>query len=442
MFWNIGVTARNETRLFVLVTVLLSAILLPSFSLHPNLPNVRLDEILLFGLFGLNMLVLLIHRFKFNPEEKEQLRKQKKPLKLVCILFSFLLFSYVISNIYGVFFKAGSYTLRDVMELVTYFKYFLIITLAISVELGEEEFSFLSKAFLTAVFLLMLFGWGQHLNLFNMNTWFSPYFNQVHWELMIVGNPARVLGTFDNPNVFGTFTVITLAILVVRYYFSNSTGKFPILIFVLIGLVLKLEYLTISRTSLFGIALAFTISSIWALIYYKREKKVIIKIVALFLLTLILFLTASSGFLNRVYEGLDFSTSTSFQGHVERWETAAGSIRDSLVFGWGTQKSTMTTMVDNEYALYTRRYGLIGLSVYLWFFLQPFVLAVRKISFRVKNSYATIFDNNSLLAAAFIVLLPSILVYNFLAGIFYNLQLMTILSVLIGLVYNLEREEY
>lgn len=442
MFWNTGITAKNESRLFLLVGVMLSAMLLPSFSLHPALPNIRLDEILLFGTFGLNVLFFILRGFRFRESEKEELARQKKALKLVFIIFALMTASYFVSNYYGVYVrKVGLYTLRDVMELVTFFKYFLVITLVVSLDLGQAESDFLGKAFLAGLVFLILFGWGQHLNPLNMNTWFSPYFNQHHWEHLIVGNPARVLGTFDNPNVFGIFTVITLAFLTAGYYFAEDGGKFPLLLFLLIGLVIKLEYLTISRTALFGIALTFTVLSIWAFLYHRRSKKVIIRILALFLLTMVLFVTASDDFLNRVYEGMDFSTSTSFQGHVARWERAAGSIWESQVFGWGTQKSTMTTLVDNEYALYTRRYGFIGLAFYLGFFFLPFVLAVKKIRARVKTRGKGVpFDLKTLFAAAYVAVLPAILVYNFMAGIFYNLQLMTLFAICMGLVYNTVRE--
>jgi O-antigen ligase len=442
MFWNNGLTKSNETRLFLLVTIMLSGMILPSFPLHPSLPNIRLDELLLFSIFGLNFLHFILKRFRWDEDVKLELRKQKQELKQIIIIFGLLTASYFISNIYGVYIRgAGYYGLRDVMELVTFFKYFLIITLTLSINFGKEEFDFLQKAFLAGVVFLILFGWGQHLNPLNMNTWLSPYFNQAHWEHLIVGNPARVLGTFDNPNFFGIFTVIVLSYLTVRYFFAEDKGKFPWLLFILIGLVIKLEFLTISRTALFGIALLFTILCIWAFLYHKRDKKVIIKIIALFLLTMLLFLTASADFFYRLTEGLDFSTSTSFQGHMERWGTAIGSIWESPVFGWGTQKYVMTTLVDNEYALYARRYGFVGLAIYLSFFLVPFVKALKTIRLREKTCGKGIaFDQPTLYIAAYLAVLPSIFVFNFMAGIFYNLQLMTVFAISIGLVYNYFKE--
>ncbi|RNC63052.1 MAG: hypothetical protein AWM53_01674 [Candidatus Dichloromethanomonas elyunquensis] len=438
MFWNNGITRKNEHRVFLLAAVMLSAILLPSIPLHPSLPNIRFEELLLFGIFGLNVLSFLFKGFKFDEEEKKALLAQKKELKLLIIIFILLTASYFISNFYGVYVKkAGYYGLRDVMELVTMFKYFLIITLTLSVHIGKEELDFFSKAFLSGVAFLVLLGWGQHLNFLNMNTWLSPYFDQLHWQLLLIGNPARVLGTFDNPNYFGLFTVISLSYLTVRYFFGEDQDRFPWKLFIIIGIVIKLEFLTISRTALFGIALLFAVLSVSAFLYHRRNKKAVIKIAALFLLTIVLFATASADFFYRLNEGLDFSTSTSFQGHMDRWGAAVGSIWQSPVFGWGTQKYVMTTLVDNEYALYARRYGFVGLGVYLVFFLMPLILGIRNLKTRTGTwGRRAAFDQPAQFAAAYIAVLPSIFVFNFMAGIFYNLQIMTVFAISMGLVYN------
>lgn len=442
MFWNNGITKRNESRLFLLVTIMLSAMILPSFPLHPALPNIRLDEMLLFSIFGLNFLLFVLNGFRFREDEKKELLKQKQELKLVIIIFALLTVSYFISNIYGVYIrKAGYYGLRDVMELVTFFKYFLIVSLTLSIDFKKDECDFLSKAFLSGIAFLIIFGWGQHLNILNLNTWLSPYFNPAHWEHLIEGNPARVLGTFDNPNFFGILTVIFLSYLTVRYFFGEDKDKFPWPLFILIGLVIKLEFLTISRTALFGIALLFTVLCIWAFLYHKRNKRVIIKIIALFLLTMLLFLTASADFFYRLTEGLDFGSSTSFQGHIDRWGAAIGTIWESPVFGWGTQKYVMTTLVDNEYALYARRYGFVGLAIYLSFFLLPFVKGLISLHWQAKiGGKGVAFNQSSQFIAAYVAVLPSIFVFNFMAGIFYNLQLMTIFAISIGLVYNSIKE--
>ncbi|ADY57275.1 hypothetical protein Sgly_3006 [Syntrophobotulus glycolicus DSM 8271] len=451
MFWSTGITKENDLRMALFVLVILSAMLLPSISLHPALPNIRLEEMFLFAAFALNLLAVAGRRLKTGNQGAQETFSLRRPGRAVNVVFVLLVASYTVSNLYGVFFKDGTYALRDVMELITYFKYFLIITLAISLEIKNEESAYINRAVVFGVLILTVFAWGQHFNLLQINTWLSPYFNQAHWDTLIYGNPARALGSFDNPNVFGTFTVIILSFLVVRYYFADHNGKFPVLLFALIGVVIRLEYLTISRTALFGIAVVFSLASGWALFHHHYDRKTVLKVLALLLLTLVLIISTSDAFLNRVYEGMDFSNSTSFQGHVARWETAAHTIWASPVLGWGTEKTTMTTLVDNEYALYTRRYGFVGLACYLWFFLQPLLISLQRLRqnsrsaqlFRNsgKQKSPVLFDRKTLWAASYVVLLPAVLIYNFMAGIFYNLQLMTILAAVMGLAYHGAREE-
>ncbi|AGA70622.1 hypothetical protein Desdi_3228 [Desulfitobacterium dichloroeliminans LMG P-21439] len=443
MFWNNGLTKGNDSRLILLLLVMLSAMLLPSFEIHPTLPNIRVDELLLFGVFGLNILAFIFKGFRFSPNAREELRLQNKALRRIVLIFGCLVLSYAISNFYGVvILGAGAYGLRDVMELVTFFKYFLVVTLVLSINLRDAEFAVLSYTFLGALSFLILFSFAQSLNLFNLNTWFSPFFNPNHWETMILGNPARVLGTFDNPNVFGTFTVMTLAFLVARYYFVESKIYFPLLLLILIGLVIKVEYLTISRTALAGIGIVLMILSIWAFFYYRRSKGILLRIGALFLVTMVLFATASDGFFVRLTDGFNFSTSNSFIGHVERLGAAVGSIWQSPVFGWGTQKYAMTTVVDNEYALFTRRYGFVGLAVYLWFFIQPWLLGLKRYRAEAAGRMKEYFDVKTWIGMGYMALLPAVFLYNFMAGVFYNLQLMTIFCIIIGLVYNTARDDY
>ncbi|MDR1604729.1 MAG: O-antigen ligase family protein [Gracilibacteraceae bacterium] len=442
MSW--GVVYKNETRFLLLLLVVLSAMLLPSFSLHPSLPNLRLDEFVLFAGFGLAVARTIL----------AVLRRQARPApppgwawlrRAAGRLFAALLLSYAISNLYAIIWLDAVYTLRDVMELVTLGKYFLIITLVCTVEFTPAQRTLLRLMAGGALGLLVIFAWGQHWNVLDLNVWLAPFFNQAHWEHLIVGNPARVLGVFDNPNVFGMFTVLVLAVLVTRYYFAADGGKLPLPLLAAIGLVIKLEYLTISRTALMGIAVLFALTSLWAWTHFNRSRHTLKKVLLLLVLTLLLFFTSSADFLNRVAEGLDFSNSTSLQGHLARWNTAIGNIWDSPVLGWGTQKATMTTLVDNEYALYTRRYGFVGLAVYLALFFLPFIVAWRLLGRAPGRGSAAApgpergrpFSEAQLALAVYISVLPSVLLYNFLAGIFYHLQLMTSFCLLMGVVYAL-----
>jgi len=171
-------------------------------------------------------------------------------------------------------------------------------------------------------------------------------------------------------------------------------------------------------------------------LHFNWQRKTMLKLLVLFLLTVILTLTASEDFYYRINDGLDFRNSNSAQGHFRQWADAGEAIAGSPIFGWGTQKATMTTIVDNEYALYTRRYGLIGLALYLTLFFKPFRVAWRRVKEKAQMVYGEFGDHQTLLCMAFTAATLAVLIYNVFAGIFYNLQLMTFFSVFMGLVYG------
>jgi hypothetical protein len=75
-------------------------------------------------------------------------------------------------------------------------------------------------------------------------------------------------------------------------------------------------------------------------------------------------------------------------------------------------------------------------------FLLPWVQGLKNIRRKAGELGRGVpFDQPTQLIAAYIAVLPSIFVFNFLAGIFYNLQLMTIFAICMGLVYNSLREK-
>lgn len=442
MFWNTGITRTNSNKLLLIIAVMLSAMILPSFEIRSSLPRVRLDDALIFGVFALNLLLGLIRRthpvddfgFSFN-------EGQSRGLRAVSKVFLFFLVSIIISNLFAVVFLQMPFGIRDVMEGVTLAKYYLAITLALSLEMHEGEFEGLRNAFLVGLGIIMVLSWSQFLNLANVNAWLTPFFAQSHLDNLVNANPPRVLGTFDNPNVMGVVSVIIMALFVTWFYFQRNDRSKAAIFFVATGLTIKLTFMTISRTALLATAVALTFLSLWALFKFHWNKGILLKVGLLAMLTLTIFFTSPRDFTARMNEGTDIKTSTSAQGHILRAGSALIFIKESPILGWGTAKDTMTTLVDDEYALITRRYGVIGLAFYLWLFLRPALAAFRR--GRLLNPYAFeygIREVKTLLSIAFVAGTLVILVYNITAGAFYNLQLMTLVALFMGLIYRTEGE--
>lgn len=442
MFWNTGITRTNSNKLMLIIAVMLSAMLLPSFEIRSSLPRVRLDDALIFGAFALNLLLGLIHRtrpvddFGFSFEEG-----QSRGLRAVNKVFLFFLASIIVSNVFALVFLKMPFGVRDAMEGVTLAKYYLAITLALSLDLHEGEFEGLRNAFLVGLGIIMLLSWSQFLNLANVNAWLTPFFALSHLDNLVNANPPRVLGTFDNPNVMGIVSVLIMTLFVTWFYFQRNDRTKAAIFFVATGLTIKLTFMTISRTALLATAVALTFLSLWALFKFHWNKGILLKVGLLAMLTLAIFFTSPRDFTARMNEGTDIKTSTSAQGHILRAGSAFVFIKQSPILGWGTAKDTMTTLVDDEYALVTRRYGVIGLAFYLWLFLRPALAALRR--GRLLNPYAFeygIREAKTLLSIAFVAATLVILVYNITAGAFYNLQLMTLVALFMGLIYRTEGE--
>jgi len=443
MLWNTGITNTNRNKLLLICGILLSAMLLPSLEIHQSLPRVRLDDVLIFGAFAVNLSLLSTRRFRSYPSHGLGSYNEGKRMgiRAVTKVFLLLVASIIISNLFALIFLNGSFGFRDVMEGVTLAKYYLAITLALSLDLQQGEFHVLRNTFLVGLGVILLLSWGQFLNLANVNEWLTPFFAQSHLDNLVNANPPRVLGTFDNPNVMGIVSVIMMTLFVAWFYFRRNDRSQALILFIAIGLTLKLSFMTISRTALLATATVLVFLSVWAFFKVYWKKQILLKIGVLFLLTLTVFFTSPRDFVSRINEATNLEESTSAQGHFMRMGSAFEFIRQSPILGWGTAKDTMTTLVDNEYALVTRRYGVVGLAFYLWLFIRPAKAALRRT--RYFNSYASepgIREDRTLLSIAFVGATVAIMVYNMTAGTFYNLQLMTLVALYMGLIYRIEGE--
>jgi O-antigen ligase len=310
-------------------------------------------------------------------------------------------------------------------------------------DLQEYEFNTLRTVFFVGFGIILLLALSQYLNIANVNDWLTPFFAQAHLDNLVNANPPRVLGTFDNPNVMGIASVIMMILFVTWFYFRSSERLKTVLLLIVIAFSIKLIFLTISRTALLATATVLVFLSLWAMFKFRLKKEIIFKVGVLFILTMLIFFTSPRGFVMRINEAVNFEKSTSAQGHLLRAGDAMEYIKQSPILGWGTAKNEMTTLVDNEYALVTRRYGVVGLAFYLWFFLRPAKAALQKArTLNIYQSAIGIQEQKTLLALAYLAVTLALFVYNITAGTFYNLQLMTLVALFMGIIYRIEGETH
>jgi O-antigen ligase len=110
------------------------------------------------------------------------------------------------------------------------------------------------------------------------------------------------------------------------------------------------------------------------------------------------------------------------------WRSHLRLFQESPVFGWGPGKSRHDTVVDSEYVLYLRRYGVVGLAFLLLLYWQ-----ILRFSWRLLGYHQEAWRIGASIVAALLAYLAA----NFVIYTFYQLQLMSLFWLLVGLGYSM-----
>lgn len=337
--------------------------------------------------------------------------------------------------LFSIFFSWANFGLkpaaRDFFEIAKLMEYFLIFALAFTLKFEEKDFK---RYYL---FLLFIFGFSalvgvvQYFNFFpSLNRILIEYFSPTHVEDWTSGK--RISGTAGGPNDYGILmTMASLFALTGFLWIKERRRKFLSLGFLLLfGFAL---ILSLSRSSIVAFLGGATF-----LLFYKYPKKVGArgKIRLLFLilpllviLTIVILSFAPPNFLVRVNSALGFKTDVSFQTRLQLWSENLKTWQDSPMFGWGPGKDEMTTVVDNEWILLLRRYGIVGVFGFFLLFIKLYSGVGRQQRIKKVGTFENIF---SVFPQASIL---SIVLYMIPSSFYHSLQLMPILMVFLGLVY-------
>jgi hypothetical protein len=191
--------------------------------------------------------------------------------------------------------------------------------------------------------------------------------------------------------------------------------------------------LTLSRSAIIAliIALCFLTLFKYPLIFgIKRGiKKTLIVTLIIVGTILIIIKIAPEKFFFRISQLGNIWNATSWQARIVNWKVNYDLWTLSPLFGWGPGKMTMTTIVDNEWLLLLRRYGLIGVIIFiLWF--AYFYFGLSKIC--RSSSSAEV----RALAISLQATLLAYAVYMIPVAVYHSLQLMPILLIFLGLAYS------
>lgn len=409
----------------VLVPLLAASILLPSIRLPAGIPAVRLELIIAFVAWTL----LILGHFATG----QPLKFCRSPVYKWFVLFGLAI---ILSMAYATLAKGYPLIGRDFWELFKLLEYFLIFALVANLDIpGTDVKRYYKIAFI--VFLCSaFFGFAQYLNLGNINAVVSPWYVPAHHMRGLFVH-RRITGTTGNPNEFGGLMVLasSLALSGALFFRQRMMRLFSWACLAAFSLAIVL---TLSRSALVTLTVAVCFISLVRYPFVvgigRGVPRVLVALAIMALIGLIIAQVAPAKFFLRVSELRDIASDTSWQLRLAKWQDEFALWTRSPLFGWGPGKATMTTIVDNEWLLLLRRYGLVGILVFIsWFASFYFGLSkIRRGSSAVEVTALTIALQATLIAYA---------AYMIPAGVYHSLQLMPIVILFLGLAYSQMRNQ-
>jgi O-antigen ligase len=401
------------------IPLLVVSILAPSIPISDNFPALRLELILIIVAW---VLLILGHFAIGTP-----LKLRWNPTNKWFLIFGIAMFisiasASLIHNYYPV--------ARDFWEFGKLIEYFLIFVLVSSLRIPPER---MQKYYIAALIIFLCataFGFAQYFNLFDINSWLSPYYYESAKYGVLDGR--WFLSTSGNPNNFGALMILAASISLAGALWLKGKG-IKLSSWISFGVFSLAIIFTFSRSAL----LCLLVATLFLLFFrypihfgFGRTVRMLLFIIPLFLIgVLIAFQFTPESFFMRMGSALNSTTDTSWQARLITWQGEFDIWKQAPIFGWGPGKATMIISVDNEWLLLLRRYGVIGVSVFILWFIGIY-RNLTKIAIHCHNNYT------ESLCAALEATIIAYAVFMIPAGIYHNLQLMPVLLIFLGLAYT------
>jgi O-antigen ligase len=306
--------------------------------------------------------------------------------------------------------------------------YLALFTLVSSMRISVSAFK---RCYWTLVSILLVsasFGWAQYWNLLDINTRIVPHYTTS--QLVNLGGwSRRIVGTTGNPNSFAALMILAASLALAGALWLKGRGA-RLVLWAGFGVFVFTLVLTSSRSGLMGLVLACGV-----ILFVKypahfrargvaRALFVFVPVLALTLVTIAPLLPA--GFRFRMADALRPQASAGLQERFVRWQTHLDLWRESPVVGLGPAKGVISTNVDNEFLLVLARYGVVGLAVFLFLCVGLYACVTRL----RRNTLTT--EATALVVALEAVFLAYV-VFMLLAGVYHDMQLMSIVLIVLGL---------
>ncbi|MFW5980980.1 MAG: O-antigen ligase family protein [bacterium] len=429
-----------------LILILITMVLFPEIPLD-GFPDIRVEDLVLFVLLLVAIKNYLFNKFLYN----------KNKINKYFFLFAS---SILISILYAVIVKNYYPIARDFFEFIKVFKYFAIFALISSYKFTEKELKHIFYLTLVLFSVNSFVAIFQFFNFFNINS-LAHIYTDTQIRNLIVNK--RVFGTYGNSNYFGASLMLPLALAFVRFLNIKRKQYIYILLIILYTIAIVM---TNSRAALI---MYLTVLFFSLIFNYTRElnlrmyifKSITIMLCALILLIgLISVMPGNSS--NRILslipiidhdgdvqneriedndrygeaDGIDVEINdTSLNKRMFLWKDTIDKWKESIIFGWGPGKRSMRRFVDGEWFLLLRRYGLLGITIFL-FWMGRIFLDMRRFHGEY-SGYSRIF------ALSVRVLVIAYLMFMIPAQLFHSIRLMSLFMFCTALVYsqNSKRKE-
>ena len=176
-----------------------------------------------------------------------------------------------------------------------------------------------------------------------------------------------------------------------------------------------------------GLILLYFYPSAIGLRAYIPKLIVVGPIIALISVFLVLYTPARSE--RRFDELKDPVGAETFQMRLTIWEANVSLWKRSPIVGWGPAKTRMEGIVDNEWILLARRYGMLGITAFICWF-ASIARTLSRIREQCQTSEMTAFT------IALQAAIPASGAYMVAASIYHSLQLMPLMLLLFGAAFS------
>lgn len=359
-------TLRQWLGQFAVITMICVSVTAPAMTISPAIPYFKVEQLLLpifFCVYAWLLLAGVAKTIRFNG----------------MFLIGFL---YCISNAISIWYGAEilghSVILRDFYELPKVWLPVVFFTLAYEAELSEQSLRRLIAFFSIAILPVCFYAWGQFAGLgftYKLNSYYS---SGGHIDSALE-YAHRAYSTMGNANVLGQLMTWCVALFVLAALFrvGNRYRNLLIALACLVTLVM-----TGSRFGLLTLIAGFTL--IFGVVSFARRWS-LVQVGLLLLLvpaSILIYQTVATSNRQTLARYQSLKNPLQIDSLRERldslWQQEWEDFTKSPIVGHGPAKTIYTTgFADSEYLGVLREKGLIGLLIFLGYYLYPLYLIRR-----------------------------------------------------------------